>query len=143
MPIESLWHWFSKTHGINLKLLLQSGLWDGIYHANNDFHKQLFYWLWLQILQDQLHKYVNGVLMGLALFADAGSSSILSQTAMTAVEIARQAWMQAASAHSKKSTQGDVCDLNTTAGLNYAKNGSNQPGSDRIKIAVEVHIKGH
>ncbi|KAI6143714.1 hypothetical protein BKA82DRAFT_4331170 [Pisolithus tinctorius] len=26
MPIESLWHWFSKTHGINLKLLLQSKL---------------------------------------------------------------------------------------------------------------------
>ncbi|KIO01570.1 hypothetical protein M404DRAFT_10006 [Pisolithus tinctorius Marx 270] len=61
---------------------------------------------------------------------------------MTAVEIARQAWMQAASAHLKESTQGDVCNLNTTAGLNYAKNGSNQPGSDKIKIAIEVHIKG-
>ncbi|KIM60418.1 hypothetical protein SCLCIDRAFT_16346 [Scleroderma citrinum Foug A] len=39
MPIEGLWHWFTKTHGVNLKLLIQSGQKDGIYHVNKDLHK--------------------------------------------------------------------------------------------------------
>ena len=33
-PIEGLWHWFTKMHGVNLKLLIQSGKEEGIYHAN-------------------------------------------------------------------------------------------------------------
>ncbi|KAH7885579.1 hypothetical protein F5I97DRAFT_1887020 [Phlebopus sp. FC_14] len=58
-PIEGLWHWFAKTQGINMKTLIQSGRNDGIYHLNKDLHKQLFYWLWPQILQEQLDKFVE------------------------------------------------------------------------------------
>ncbi|KAH7889503.1 hypothetical protein F5I97DRAFT_1844707 [Phlebopus sp. FC_14] len=58
-PIEGLWHWFAKTQGINMKTLIQSGRNDGIYHPNKDLHKQLFYWLWPQILQEQLDKFVE------------------------------------------------------------------------------------
>ena len=71
-------------------------------------------------------------------------SSSLSQAASNAVEIAKQVRSQAASARLKKPTQvPDFRNINTTAGLNYAKNSSsNQPGSDKIKIAIEVRIKG-
>ncbi|KAI6140184.1 hypothetical protein BKA82DRAFT_4332055 [Pisolithus tinctorius] len=50
-PIKGLWHWFLDTKGINVKILLQSGLHDGVYHPNKSLHKQLFYWLWPKILQ--------------------------------------------------------------------------------------------
>ncbi|KAF8833003.1 hypothetical protein BDN67DRAFT_986314, partial [Paxillus ammoniavirescens] len=36
----------------------------------------------------------------------------------------------------------DVCNIHTTAGLNYAKNGGGQPGSDKIKIATKVRLRG-
>lgn len=73
---------------------------------------------------------------------DVSSSSPSQTIALNAVEIAKKARAQAASACLKKSTQTDIHNLNTTAGLNYAKNSANQPGSDKIKITVEsVHIK--
>ncbi|KAH7889504.1 kinase-like domain-containing protein [Phlebopus sp. FC_14] len=73
---------------------------------------------------------------------DTSPSSSLSQISMNAVEIAKQARAQATSTHLKKSPRGDIRNLSTTAGLNYAKNGGGQPGSDKIKIAIEVRIKG-
>ncbi|KIN94717.1 hypothetical protein M404DRAFT_17192 [Pisolithus tinctorius Marx 270] len=58
-PIKGLWHWFLDTKGINVKILLQSGLHDGVYHPNKSLHKQLFYWLWLKILQGELDSFVE------------------------------------------------------------------------------------
>lgn len=80
-PIEGLWHWFSQTFGINIKETIHSGYHnDGIYNPNNVIHpcvvllfhfpiplhifiysfdSKLFYWLWPQILQAQLDKFVE------------------------------------------------------------------------------------
>ncbi|KAI6002579.1 hypothetical protein F5J12DRAFT_839977 [Pisolithus orientalis] len=58
-PIEGLWHWFLDTKGINVKILLRSGLHDGAYHPNKSLHKQLFYWLWPKILRGELDSFVE------------------------------------------------------------------------------------
>ncbi|KAI6006248.1 hypothetical protein F5J12DRAFT_783024 [Pisolithus orientalis] len=72
------------------------------------------------------------------------SSAGTSQVMHDAIETARQAWAVLASVHLQKSPNTSGCPntLNTTAGLNYAWNGGGQPGSDKIKIAIEVQIKG-
>ncbi|KAI6002580.1 hypothetical protein F5J12DRAFT_783756 [Pisolithus orientalis] len=72
------------------------------------------------------------------------SSTGTSQVMHDAIETARQAQAVLASVHLQKSpnTSGLPNTLNTTAGLNYAWNGGGQPGSDKIKIAIEVQIKG-
>ncbi|KAF9523530.1 hypothetical protein CPB83DRAFT_775298 [Crepidotus variabilis] len=58
-PIKGLWHWFLQTFGFNIKEEIQSGYADGIYKPNNPLHKELFNWLWPQILQIQLDCFVQ------------------------------------------------------------------------------------
>ncbi|KAF8814344.1 hypothetical protein BYT27DRAFT_7082446, partial [Phlegmacium glaucopus] len=58
-PIEGLWHWFLQTFGVNIKDTIRGGFQAGIYNPNNVVHLQLFYWLWLKILQNQLNKFVE------------------------------------------------------------------------------------
>lgn len=76
-PIEGLWHWFLQTFGVNIKDIIRSGFTTGIYNPNNLVHpydsfpiydrlffanqltRQLFYWLWPKILQNQLDTFVE------------------------------------------------------------------------------------
>ncbi|KAJ3508917.1 hypothetical protein NMY22_g16464 [Coprinellus aureogranulatus] len=53
-PIEGLWHWFSQTHGRNIKDDIISGYRTGIYNPNNPVHPKLFNWIWPKALQIQL-----------------------------------------------------------------------------------------
>ncbi|KIN95744.1 hypothetical protein M404DRAFT_17019 [Pisolithus tinctorius Marx 270] len=73
------------------------------------------------------------------LVGNCDSSTGTSQVMHDAIETARQAWAVSASVGLQKSpnTSGLPNTLNTTAGLNYAWNGGGQPGSDKIKIAIE------
>ncbi|KAI6032628.1 hypothetical protein F5J12DRAFT_779094 [Pisolithus orientalis] len=76
---------------------------------------------------------------GAMLVGNCDSSTGTSQVMHDAIETARQAQAVSASVHLWKSpnTSGLPNTLNTTAGLNYAWNGGGQPGSDKIKIAIE------
>ncbi|KAF5332113.1 hypothetical protein D9611_008101 [Ephemerocybe angulata] len=58
-PIEGLWHWFLKTFGVNLKVVVVSGYENGNYNPNNPVHPKLFYWLWPQIMQIVLDRFVE------------------------------------------------------------------------------------
>ncbi|EDR07666.1 uncharacterized protein LACBIDRAFT_298024 [Laccaria bicolor S238N-H82] len=58
-PIEGLWHWFVTLFGIDIKEVIQQGKVTGIYNPGNPIHPQLFNWIWPQILQHQLDKFVE------------------------------------------------------------------------------------
>ena len=77
MLIEGLWHWFITSFGIDIKKVILQGKFTGIYNPGNpihlcvvsftlshlkvkhQIHRQLFNWIWLQILQHQLDKFVE------------------------------------------------------------------------------------
>ncbi|PPQ75874.1 hypothetical protein CVT24_000811, partial [Panaeolus cyanescens] len=56
-PIEGVWHWYRKTFGQNIKDVIRSGYSDGIFQPDSTLHKNLFYWLWPQIVQSQLDQF--------------------------------------------------------------------------------------
>ncbi|EDR10136.1 uncharacterized protein LACBIDRAFT_318159 [Laccaria bicolor S238N-H82] len=58
-PIEGLWHWFVTLFGIDIKEVIQQGKVTGVYNPGNPIHPQLFNWIWPQILQHQLDKFVE------------------------------------------------------------------------------------
>ncbi|KAI6006249.1 hypothetical protein F5J12DRAFT_833230, partial [Pisolithus orientalis] len=49
-PIEGLWHWFLDTKADYMMVYIT---------LNISLHKQLFYWLWLKILQGKLDSFVE------------------------------------------------------------------------------------
>ncbi|KZV59667.1 hypothetical protein PENSPDRAFT_694942 [Peniophora sp. CONT] len=56
-PIEGLWNFLQKNTGVNLKEVITRGKTEGIYHVGDDNHRQLFYWIWPKVVQDELDVY--------------------------------------------------------------------------------------
>ncbi|KAJ6580815.1 hypothetical protein B0H19DRAFT_485421 [Mycena capillaripes] len=56
-PIESFWRWLRDGDGHSVKLVLQEGSASGIFLPNDIVHRNVFYWLWVPIIQQGLDTY--------------------------------------------------------------------------------------
>ncbi|KAF6743850.1 hypothetical protein DFP72DRAFT_1079477 [Ephemerocybe angulata] len=55
--IESLWRWFESKTGHNLKALILRGMKDHIFHPHRSNHTDLFYWIFVPLIQGELDKF--------------------------------------------------------------------------------------
>ncbi|KAJ7661984.1 hypothetical protein DFH06DRAFT_987877 [Mycena polygramma] len=61
-PIEGFWRWLRTGEGISVKQVLQQGSADGYLIPNDIVHRNVFYWLWVPIVQaglDTFREYWN------------------------------------------------------------------------------------
>ncbi|KAF7362456.1 hypothetical protein MVEN_00593200 [Mycena venus] len=56
-PIESFWRWLRDGDGHSVKKVLQDGSASGIFLPNDIVHRNVFYWLWVPIIQKGLDTY--------------------------------------------------------------------------------------
>ncbi|KAJ7291675.1 hypothetical protein C8J57DRAFT_1588176 [Mycena rebaudengoi] len=55
--IEAFWRWFKEKKGLNLKAVILIGKVERIFSPNVEFHLQLFYWIFVPLLQAQLEEF--------------------------------------------------------------------------------------
>ncbi|KAJ7431040.1 hypothetical protein B0H11DRAFT_2388692 [Mycena galericulata] len=61
-PIEGFWRWLRSGEGISVKQVLQEGSASGYFLPNDIVHRNVFYWLWVPIIQlglDTFREYWN------------------------------------------------------------------------------------
>ncbi|KAJ7740270.1 hypothetical protein DFH07DRAFT_965451 [Mycena maculata] len=56
-PIESFWRWLRDGEGHSVKMTLQQGAATGIFLPHDPLHRQMFYWLWVPLIQTGLDRY--------------------------------------------------------------------------------------
>ncbi|KIK52715.1 hypothetical protein GYMLUDRAFT_64080 [Collybiopsis luxurians FD-317 M1] len=52
--IEAIWHWFREKKGKDIKDYLMQGKNEHLFNPNEPFHCDLFYWIFVPLVQNEL-----------------------------------------------------------------------------------------